>query len=235
MTFDHVGYLIFGKLSFFNYIGRLAFPIFAYQISQGYSHTKNLKKYISRLALFAFISQIPFVLFCTVVYKNSNVDVFQAVLTNHFGLNILFTLLLGLFAILLYDSCLKLKGNKIANVMLGVAIGVCLGFIGQFIKVDYGFYGVSIILLFHIFRDYKVWMALSFAVATILKYLEKIYILLVNNISAMTHIILCLCTILPIIFILLYNGKKGRNIKYLLYFFYPVHLLLIYVIYLLIN
>ena len=45
MFIDHVGYAIFGKFSFFNYIGRIAFPIFAFQISEGYSHTKDLKKY----------------------------------------------------------------------------------------------------------------------------------------------------------------------------------------------
>ena len=30
MFIDHLGYTIFGKLSFFNYIGRIAFPIFAF-------------------------------------------------------------------------------------------------------------------------------------------------------------------------------------------------------------
>ena len=45
MFIDHIGYAIFGELSFFNYIGRIAFPIFAFQISEGYLHSKNLKKY----------------------------------------------------------------------------------------------------------------------------------------------------------------------------------------------
>ena len=63
MFIDHIGYVIFGKFSYFNYIGRLAFPIFAFQISEGYIHTKNLKKYFLRLFLFAIISQIPFMLF----------------------------------------------------------------------------------------------------------------------------------------------------------------------------
>ena len=49
MLFDHTGYLIFNGSSFFNYIGRLAFPIFAFQIAEGYTHTKDLKKYVFRL------------------------------------------------------------------------------------------------------------------------------------------------------------------------------------------
>ena len=64
MFIDHVGYLIFnGDSSWFNYVGRLAFPIFAFQISEGYIHTHDVKKYLLRLILFAFISQIPFLLF----------------------------------------------------------------------------------------------------------------------------------------------------------------------------
>ena len=59
MLCDHSSYLIYGKFSFLNYIGRLAFPIFAFQISEGYIHTKNLKRYFLRLFLFAIISQAP--------------------------------------------------------------------------------------------------------------------------------------------------------------------------------
>ena len=45
MFIDHLGYAIFNKFSFFNYIGRVAFPIFAFQISEGFHYTKNVKKY----------------------------------------------------------------------------------------------------------------------------------------------------------------------------------------------
>ena len=63
MTLDHIGYMVFGKLSFFNCIGRLAFPIFAFQISEGYLHTKSKKNYLFRLLFFAFASQLPFSFF----------------------------------------------------------------------------------------------------------------------------------------------------------------------------
>ena len=63
MFLDHISYPIFGGFSYLNLIGRIAFPIFAFQISEGFIHTKNVKKYMLRLLLFAFISQIPFQLF----------------------------------------------------------------------------------------------------------------------------------------------------------------------------
>ncbi len=68
MTCDHLSYLIFGRFSFLNLIGRIAFPIFAYQITEGYIHTSNLKKYFLRLALFGVISQIPFMLFLSILH-----------------------------------------------------------------------------------------------------------------------------------------------------------------------
>ena len=58
MLIDHSGYLIFGGFSFMNYIGRLAFPIFAFLITEGYIHTSNIKKYFFRLLVFAIISQL---------------------------------------------------------------------------------------------------------------------------------------------------------------------------------
>jgi len=103
MLIDHTGHLIFGDFSYFNYIGRLAFPIFAFQISQGYIHTKDFKKYAFRLAVFALIAQIPFMLFISIITG--------AFFTWY--LNIFFTLLLGLLAILAYD---KLSGLVVAHI-----------------------------------------------------------------------------------------------------------------------
>ena len=63
MLFDHFGDAIIGKFSFCNLIGRIAFPIFAFQTVQGYIYTKDLKKHMLKLFIFACISQIPFMLF----------------------------------------------------------------------------------------------------------------------------------------------------------------------------
>ena len=74
MIFDHTGYLIFNELSPLNYIGRFAFPIFAFEIGQGFTHTKNLKKYFLRLFIFALISQIPFQLFLKVLKSSFSLN-----------------------------------------------------------------------------------------------------------------------------------------------------------------
>ena len=95
MFIDHLGYAIFNKFSFFNYIGRVAFPIFAFQISEGFHYTKNVKKYFARLLLFAMFSQIPFMLFLS-IFSN-----------NIYKLNVFFTLFLGLFSIYIYDKIIN--------------------------------------------------------------------------------------------------------------------------------
>lgn len=207
MFIDHIGYAIFGGFSYFNYIGRIAFPIFAFQISEGYIHTKNLKKYFLRLFLFALISQIPFMLF----YK---------LVSNGFELNIFFTLLLGLTCIYIYDKS-KYK-------FFGVLISIIIGIISEFTHCDYGFYGVAIILIFYIFKSNVTKASIAFILITTIKYIIPIIKYGLYDV----YLYLLICTLIPIIFISLYNGKKGKNTKYLLYLFYPIHLLLIYGIYL---
>ena len=48
-------------------------------------------------------------------------------------------------------------------------------------------------------------------------------------------ILLVLCSLIPLIFINLYNGKKGKNYKWLFYIFYPVHLLILCLLYYVIH
>ena len=207
MFIDHIGYAILGKFSFLNYIGRIAFPIFAFQISEGYTHTKNLKKYFLRLFIFAVISQIPFMLFGKII-------------SNDFTLNIFFTLLLGLISIYIYDKS-KYK-------IIGIISAVLIALLAEFTHCDYGFYGIAIILLFYIFKNDVIKSSIAFMIATTINYL----IPMIKYGFYDIYFYLLICTFIPTIFISLYNGKKGKDTKYFLYLFYPIHLLLIYGIYL---
>lgn len=204
MFCDHLGYTLFKHFSYFNYIGRLAFPLFAFGISEGYAHTRSKKNYCMRLLMFGIISQIPFMWFNS-MFRN-----------NFFSLNIFFTLLIGLIAIIGYEQC-KSKA-------VGILLVVSLACTADFFKTDYGYWGVLIIFIFHVFKDKKWLMNLSYIGLCIIKYLP----LAISTSLYLEYGLLFICTLIPLIFINLYNGKKGPNTKYLLYTFYPVHLALLY-------
>ena len=202
MLMDHSGYLIFNGFSFMNYIGRLSFPIFAFLITEGYVHTSNLKKYFSRLLIFAVISQIPYML----LFKNNN-----------FNLNILFTLSLGLLSITTY--------NKFKNKIIGFLFVIFYAVLAHFIHVDYGWFGIAIIFIFYIFKNKKLYMNILFIFTTFINYIY--YLAKTSRVEYLLIFLFCALSLIPIN---LYNGKKGKNIKYFLYLFYPLHLILLYVI-----
>ncbi len=204
MFIDHLGYALFGKFSYFNYIGRLAFPIFAFGISEGYMHTKSKRNYLIRLFTFAIVSQAPFMFF-------------RSMYTTGFSLNIFFTLFLGLVAIIGYEQC--------KNKYVGILLVACLSITADTLKMDYGYFGILMIFIFHVFKNNKLLMNISYVILCLLKYIP----LYIGYNFYYPYLILCLCTILPLIFINLYNGKKGLNTKYVLYGFYPVHLIVLYV------
>src|SRR3989344_960795 len=87
MVIDHVGLYFFPDLLILRIIGRLSFPLFAWLIANGVHYSHNAKAYLTRIFLFALLSQLPYLL------VNRQIDPRFA------GLNIFFTLFLGLCAI----------------------------------------------------------------------------------------------------------------------------------------
>lgn len=124
MLVDHIGVVFFPNVSLWRIVGRIAFPLFAYQLGVGYDHTSDTKKYALRLLLFALLSQLPYYL-----------------VRQEWMLNIFFTLLLGFGAISLYRHN---KHNWLLLYLLAVTI------ITYVVPYDFGGYGVLIILLFYI-------------------------------------------------------------------------------------
>ena len=205
MLFDHVGDAIIGKFSFCNLIGRIAFPIFAFQAVQGYIYTKDFKKHMLKLFIFACISQIPFMLFLSTFTEE--------ILT----LNIFFTLFLGLLALFVYDRC--------KNKVLGFLFVILTSIIAYFIHVDYGTFGILLMFCFYFFKDKKGSMAITTIVLCFLRFVPDI---IATPVLWFIYIQCAIFTALSLIFILFYNKNEGPKAKYFFYIFYPLHLLILY-------
>lgn len=218
MICDHTSDALIGYLSFFNIIGRIAFPLFCFQLVIGYKNTKSVEKYFFRLFIFALISQIPFSLFTYC---------FAGIFDN---LNIFFTLSLGLLAMLVLD--------KVNNKWFAIFIDIILILLAEFIKVDYGSWGVCLILaIFVFYKDKKcnynsnnflaplknnLLFAFIFFILCIIRFIPHF-----KYIDSNIVILEILGTFFPIIFMLLYNGQKGPSMKYFFYAFYPLHLIVL--------
>lgn len=205
MLLDHVKYAIPATEGFATlYLGRIAFPLFAFFITEGYIHTKNVKKYYLRLIIFALISQIPFMLFRTLVGEWKM-------------LNVIFTLILGLTAILIYDK----SENKVISLIL---VG-CIAYLGYILKVDYRWLGVLTVFVMYLFKNKKLLLFIVYSILLTVYYVSNnINLLMIEN------FIYFICNLLPIFLIFTYNGKEGKKIKYFFYIFYPVHMLVLYFI-----
>ncbi|KXB69198.1 hypothetical protein HMPREF3180_00446 [Leptotrichia wadei] len=196
MFLDHYHYIVGGS-EILNVIGRIAFPIFAFTLNEGYVHTRSLKKYLLRLFIFAVSIQMPSILF-----------------GYDYPMNIFFTLFLGLLSICIFN--LK-KMNVILKIIL---IGFIL-FFSQKFKLDYGIYGILVIINFNIFRNNKFKILMNFLVLNIYNVIfPKVFDLPDTQ----------LFSLISLVFIFMYNGEKGRSMKYFFYLFYPIHFFILEVI-----
>ena len=203
-------------------VGRLAFPIFAFLLVEGYRHTSDIRKYFIRLFLFTLISEVPFDLVTTGRLFDMQKQ------------NIFFTLAAGLIVLYLGKVA---KWNQ-----MGAVIGiVVIMVVAEALHFDYGIAGILLIVLMyystqdgtaeHAFRNAglvtghypfsrKLRQNMGFAIVSAVLYF-------------LFYGIRQLYAVLAILPISLYNGEYGRKnkvLKYAFYVFYPAHLLILYLL-----
>lgn len=250
MLIDHVGAVLVSSSKYpeayliCRSIGRLAFPIFVFLIVEGFHHTRDIKKYLRRLGIFALISEIPFDLAFYHMHYGMNAitdikDIYdvQAHAVNSDQLetvllrfnehqNVFFTLFLGLLLIYLISEVEKNLKNVIVGNIIDAAATVLICAAAYFLNTDYDIAGILMIVAFYLFRGSKALMTICLLIicGTILSNLD--YFKQTGNVLAIIPV-LATFAIIPIAF---YNGKKGKNMKYFFYIFYPAHLLLLFFI-----
>lgn len=208
-------------------IGRLAFPIFCFLLVEGFVHTRNVYKYAGRMFLFALISEIPFD-----IALKGNLYFPQKQ-------NVYFTLLIGLLVLIGISWCERLFGTDSTNktrtvhdipaasnskkgvmsalkrsisVLLFAALSIAIIYAGMSlaskIDTDYNYKGVFLIAVLYLLKKNRLYQCAAGAVAVAWE----------------------LPASLSFIPVYLYNGTRGRQMKYFFYWFYPVHLLLLHVV-----
>lgn len=136
MLIDHVGHIFFPEIMIFRIIGRLAFPIFAYVLAEGFVYTRDVKKYLLRLGLFALLSEIPY-----------DLAIMGSVLEFSHQ-NVFFTLFFGV--LMLYVM------TRMKIILMQYAAVLVVVFICRFLHTDYSSIGVLLVFIFYVFRQRKV-------------------------------------------------------------------------------
>jgi len=227
MLMDHMWATVFTNAGWLTAVGRLAFPIFAFMIVEGYTHTRNLKKYVLRLFGFALIAEIPF-----------NLMVGNSVIY-YVHQNVLWTFLIGIG--LIHINELARKKEKLWLTVLTMVLTTLLGFVLGFATfVDYNAAGVLTVLAFYFFRGRKWWCYLGQLAALYYINVELLQGLFfeVELFGHKFEIVQQGLALLSLAFIWLYKGRQGKKSKafqYFCYAFYPAHMLILWLIMVLVN
>ena len=122
--------------------------------------------------------------------------------------NVFWELSLGIMAMFCLKKIENSKKDYLVQVILRIAVIIAFAAMAEGLNFDYGMYGIISIVALYAFRE------------------NRIVQLLIGALS------FCWEPVAPLAFLLiaLYNGKRGRNIKYVFYVFYPAHLMFLYII-----
>ena len=215
MLSDHIGVILFPRLLILRYIGRLAFPIFAFLIAEGARYTKNRAVYLLRLLGFGLACQAV-----VHVFVGSWLD-----------MNIFLTFSLSVALIYLLSFCARLFGSaafpplwrRTISVLLALAGLVGVGLVTYVETFDYGFFGALTPVIISLPVLARREERPSFVAERLFMLILALIIL---SLDLGTYEYLCVFSV-PLL--ALYSGKRGRyRLKYFFYAFYPIHLAALY-------
>ncbi|SCG84194.1 TraX family protein [Proteiniborus sp. DW1] len=209
MLLDHIGQFIPDTPIWFRYLGRIVAPIFFFMLVEGFIHTSNRWNYMKRLFTWGFIMfGGSWLLELILPYEKSIPN------------NIFFSL--GTCFALLYmiDLIKNAEDRKVKSKLTIYAIGI--GFLALFTEAS--FLGIGMALIFYFFRDNKLLLSISYIA------LSSIFILGDFSYENLFLINYQWMMVFSLPFILLYNGEKGRSLKYFFYGFYPSHIWILYIV-----
>ena len=203
MTIDHIGAILYPQVLWLRIIGRLAYPIFAYMIAEGCTHTRSLPRYLGTMAAMAGVCQVAVYFITGSQYQY-----------------ILVTFSLSIALIYLLKKAMDTKNMLWYLVSAGgiFAVWVLTEYLpvkltGTGFSIDYGFWGVLLPVMAWLGRTRYQKLLLTAAGL----------VLITGDPGSIQ--ILSLCA-LPLL--MLYNGQRGKwKLKYFFYLYFPAHIVLL--------
>ncbi len=165
MLIDHLGVLIFPELRILRTIGRIAFPIFAYQLALGYKNTSNRRSYRNKLLVFGLIAQVPY------MFLNADLEAHFLVF------NVLLFFWFATFALAAFEKAreyFRSDNINIGKILLGIFFSILtlgLALLPEIVHIQvyefglsYGTYGMLMILMFYLANQNPVKIIIGFLI-----------------------------------------------------------------------
>jgi len=212
MTIDHVGFFLLESDTTLYLItciiGRIAFPLFAFMIVEGFFHTRNLGTYFKRLLYLGLAVEFILIMFYAVYEINLIIIPFTPGHIAQF--NIMWTLLLGLAGVYIINQESKELRGLLPLLFL----------VSYFLP--YGFYGFGIMMIWGMMRQNKY----SYLAILLLSLIYMVFPLIEEStIPISSYIQICSLAALP--FVYFYNGKSSLKYRFLFYWYYPAHMVIL--------
>ncbi|MFY9177499.1 MAG: TraX family protein [Caldicoprobacterales bacterium] len=260
MIIDHIGYFLPNTPIWLNYIGRIVAPVFFFLLVDGFFHTSNRYSYAKRLMVaagimatgnllvsilfpigdktiglftyaFAIVLAIVLAVITWLTYKAYDYD----------GRRILFTGIVLALMPLLFNDIWEISNNILLPMALSIMMLNAIEY-GREVNgstsntltvvgilfvtaLTEGSLMISfMVLIFYYFRNDRKMLIISYAVLSLIFAISDLSYqgLFIENYQWM------MVFALPFFFV--YNGKKGRDVKYLFYVFYPLHIWILYIV-----
>ncbi len=201
------GMLIYWIDMLMRLIGRLGFPIFCFLMIEGFGYTRSRWKYLLRLIIFALLSEIPFDLAFNMVGESYQ--------------NVFFTLAIGLAVIWgielatnRIEQKIHGKSQDIRQVIVAVVITAIGCLVAEALYTDYASTGIIAIAIMYWLKKNNSKVAAIVGGCTVLTIAMPIEFTGFATVPLIAK----------------YNGQRGLKLKYVFYLFYPLHILLWYLV-----
>lgn len=210
MLIDHIGLVFFPDQLIWRAIGRLAMPIFVYGVARGVHYTHSVKEYGKRLFYFALYSQLPYYFFKWAA------DDFSRQSFEWLDFNIGFTFCTGVLLINLIEKERKSRKESSKKNYKSILLILMLIIGGDALHMDYGSYGLLLIISFYFLYQRQQSPIMYCIVYTVITFGYQAGFTSFFVLQEMGVIGLGLCFVLDSI-----NERKLRKFFYL---FYPLHM-----------